>query len=66
MVSLGDTKKVVIVGGAAYVGLPFELVLADNGYKVTAMATSHSVYRTLSFSQPVVDVWNLYGDGVLI
>ena len=33
---------------------------------VVIVATPHSVYRTLSFSQPVVDVWNLYGDGVLI
>ncbi len=33
---------------------------------VVIVATPHSVYRTLSFSQPVVDIWNLYGDGVLI
>ena len=29
--------KVVIVGGAGRVGLPFGLVLADHGHQVTAL-----------------------------
>ena len=48
MVSLGDTKKVVIVGGAGHVGLPFGLVLADNGYKVTALDRDEAAVRALN------------------
>ena len=48
MVSVGDTKKVAIVGGAGHVGLPFGLVLADNGYKVTALDRDEVAVRALN------------------
>ena len=48
MMNLGEVEKVVIVGGAGHVGLPFGLVLADNGYEVTALDRDEAAVRALN------------------
>jgi UDP-N-acetyl-D-mannosaminuronic acid dehydrogenase len=30
------------------------------------VGTPHKDYRSLNFKQPVIDIWNLHGEGVLI
>ena len=30
------------------------------------VGTPHSEYRSLKFEQPVIDIWNLHGEGVLL
>lgn len=51
MVSSGGTKNVVVVGGAGHVGLPFGLVLAANGHKVTALDHNESAVQALNNGQ---------------
>jgi UDP-N-acetyl-D-mannosaminuronic acid dehydrogenase len=44
--------------------VPLEHVLAQA--EILVIGAPHSEYKELSFTQPVVDPWNLMGGGVLV
>ncbi len=44
-----------LLGGCGHVGLPLGLVFANSG-----------LYADVAIHQPVVDIWNLRGQGVVV